>query len=108
MKMDEYQTLAMRTVNPNLTASQKLLNGCMGLCGEAGECIEVLKKHIAQGHELDRGRILEELGDVMWYAAEIAHALGAGLSEVGMLNIAKLGKRYPEGFDIDRSINREG
>lgn len=107
MTLNEYQTLAMRTINIELDASETLLNGCMGLCGEAGEVIDVLKKHRAQGHSLDRERIIDELGDVMWYASEIAHALGVDLDDVGKHNIAKLSKRYPEGFSVERSINRE-
>ena len=107
MTLNEYQTLAMRTINTELDASETLLNGCMGLCGEAGEVIDILKKHRAQGHSLDRERIIDELGDVMWYASEIAHALDVGLDDVGKHNIAKLSKRYPEGFSVERSINRE-
>lgn len=107
MKMNDYQVLAMRTINTDLSRDETLLNGCMGLCGEAGEVIDILKKHRGQGHPLNRKRMLEELGDVMWYVAEIAHSLDADLDDVCKDNIAKLGKRYPEGFDADRSINRK-
>lgn len=106
MKLNDYQKLAMRTINHDLDASEMLLNGCMGLCGEAGEVIDVLKKHRAQGHSLDADRIVDELGDCMWYAAEIAHALGVTLEDVAKHNIAKLAKRYPSGFDAEHSINR--
>ena len=79
----------------------------MGLCGEAGEAIDVVKKHLAQGHELDRERLIKELGDVAWYLAETATALNITLEEVLEGNLRKLRARYPEGFDAQRSLHRE-
>ena len=107
MTLNEYQKLAMRTINTELDAPETLLNGCMGICGEAGELIDTLKKHRAQGHTLDVAHMLDELGDVMWYVAEVAHALSTELNDVAKGNVAKLSKRYPVGFDPERSINRE-
>lgn len=102
---DAYQRAAMRTAGQN-RGSKLLLNGLMGLNGEAGECIDSLKKSLFQGHELDRDGLVEELGDVLWYVAISAQALGVRLSEVMKRNVAKLYKRYPEGFDPERSVNR--
>ena len=99
MTINEYQALAMRTLNPALDGKDVLINGVMGLCGEAGEAIDIVKKHLAQGHPLDREALLKELGDVAWYLAETAHALGADLESVLAGNIEKLRRRYPEGFD---------
>ena len=107
MKMNEYQTLAQRTCNITDTMMDKIENGCMGLNGEAGECIDLLKKARFQGHELDREKMIEELGDVLWYCAELACGLGVTLEEVAQRNIDKLRRRYPEGFDAERSRNRE-
>ena len=67
MKMNDYQTLAQRTCNITDTVKDKIENGCMGLNGEAGECIDLLKKAKFQGHELDKDHMIEELGDVLWY-----------------------------------------
>ncbi len=106
MDFQEYQNLAQRTANGSLTRRQKMLNGAMGLCGESGEVIDIMKKHLAQGHPLDRGRILEEVGDVMWYCAELATALDANLEDVAHDNIMKLKRRYPDGFDPEHSIHR--
>ena len=103
---NEYQTLAMGTMNTDMTKEQILLNGVMGLCGESGECVDLLKKHLFQGHELDREKLAAELGDVAWYLAETAYALGLSLEEILRGNLAKLKKRYPQGFDSERSINR--
>lgn len=106
MTINEYQQLAMKTLNPTLSEKDVLINGVMGLCGESGEAIDIVKKWLAQGHELDREKLKKELGDICWYLAETATALGYDLEEIMSANIEKLKKRYPEGFDTDRSVNR--
>ena len=106
MTGNEYQRLAARTTNPALNPRDTLINGVMGLCGEAGEAIDIVKKHVAQGHELDREALIKELGDVAWYLAETATALGVDLDEILERNIEKLRKRYPEGFSAEKSQNR--
>ena len=104
---DDYQRAALRTARTDELAKEEiLLNGVMGLCGEAGEVIDLLKKARFQGHELDREKMILECGDLMWYAAVTSHALDAHLSEVMQKNIDKLKQRYPSGFDKARSINR--
>ena len=106
LSANEYQRMAMTTLNPGLNKHDVLLNGVMGLCGEAGECIDLVKKHLHQGHELDRGALCKELGDVAWYLAETAFALDVSLEEILRGNLDKLKKRYPQGFDSEKSINR--
>lgn len=106
MTINEYQQFAMRTLNPELNQRDVLINGVMGLCGEAGEAIDIVKKHLAQGHELDREKLIKELGDIAWYLAETAYALDVTLEEVLEGNIRKLRKRYPQGFEIEKSIDR--
>ena len=106
MTVNEYQKLAMTTLNPALDKKDVLINGVMGLCGEAGEAIDIVKKHLAQGHELDREKLIKELGDIAWYLAETAYALDVPLEEVLSRNIEKLKARYPQGFDTERSIHR--
>lgn len=102
-----YESLAQRTSSPKHSRIDKITNGLMGLNGESGECIDVLKKHFFQGHELDTEKIIDELGDVLWYIAETCKGLGINMEEVARHNIAKLMKRYPEGFSVERSVNRE-
>ena len=77
----------------------------MGLCGESGEAIDIVKKWLAQGHELDREKLKKELGDICWYLAETATALDCDLEDIMAANIEKLQKRYPEGFDAEKSVN---
>ena len=107
MTINEYQQLAMRTLNPNLSEKEVLINGVMGLCGESGEAIDIVKRHLAQGHELDKEHLAEELGDIAWYLAETATVLGYSLEDILQMNIDKLKKRYPEGFDTEKSIHRQ-
>ena len=107
MTINEYQKLAMTTLNPNLNETEVLLNGVMGLCGESGEAIDLVKKWMMQGPELDKAHLAKELGDIAWYLAETATAIGYDLETILQNNIDKLKARYPEGFDADRSMHRK-
>ena len=106
MTLNEYAALAQRTSNQK-APSGKLENGCLGLAGEAGEVCDVLKKYLYQGHELDRVKMALELGDVMWYVVETAAGLDLTLETIACMNIEKLRKRYPQGFEAERSVNRD-
>ena len=107
MEANDYQKLAMRTLNKELDKKDVLINAVMGLNGESGEVIDLVKKHLYQGHDLDLDKLKEELGDVAWYIAETCEALDLKMSDVLSENIDKLKKRFPEGFDVDKSINRD-
>ena len=105
--INEYQKLALRTLNPALSPKDVLINGVMGLCGESGEAIDIVKKHLAQGHPLDNEALAKELGDIAWYLAETAFAIGFDLETILQMNIGKLKARYPEGFEAEKSIHRK-
>ena len=105
---DDYQRAALRTARVDeLSKDELLLNGVMGLCGEAGECIDLVKKAKFQGHELDREKLKLECGDSAWYQSLVAYALDLPLSDVLQANIDKLKARFPDGFSKERSIHRE-
>lgn len=106
MTINEYQQLALRTLNPQLNKKDVLINGVMGLCGESGEAIDIVKKWLAQGHELDKEKLAKELGDIAWYLAETAAAIDMPLEDILQANIDKLKKRYPEGFSSENSVHR--
>lgn len=106
MEINEYQELAMTTLNPELSKKEVLINSVMGLCGESGEAIDIVKKWMAQGHELDKAHLAKELGDIAWYLAEAATALEIPLEQILQDNLDKLKKRYPEGFEVNRSTIR--
>lgn len=106
MEINDYQKRAMATLNPELAWKDVLLNSVMWLCGESGEAIDIVKKWLSQGHALDRAHLAEELGDIAWYLAEAATALEIPLEEILQSNLDKLQKRYPDGFDAQKSIDR--
>ena len=107
MTINEYQQRAMASLNPELKGRDVLINSVMGLCGESGEAIDIVKKWLTQGHPLDREHLAGELGDVAWYLAEAATALGMPLEDILRANLEKLERRYPDGFSTDRSVGRE-
>ena len=107
MTVNEYQKQAMQTLNPALTPQDVLMDSALGLCGESGEVADLLKKHLMQGHPFNREKFAKELGDVAWYLAEAATALDMELETIFQMNLDKLKKRYPEGFDVEKSIHRE-
>lgn len=107
MTGNQYQELAMRTKNPEINGYDSLRNAAYGLNGEAGEVIDLLKKYEFQGHKLSRIDIVDELGDVLWYVALACDALGLQMDYIMAHNVEKLKERYPDGFDTDRSVNRE-
>ena len=109
MTPNEYQQLAFRTAKAELDFKQQLTNGALGLTGESGEVADLVKKHLYQGHGIISvlPKIKEELGDVLWYVALIASATGTPLEDIMQANIDKLRKRYPDGFDPERSVHRD-
>lgn len=107
MRVNEYQEAAMATLNPALDKKDVLINSVMGLCGESGEAIDIVKKWMMQGHELDKDHLIKELGDVAWYLAEAATALDVPLETVLQGNLNKLRQRFPNGFDTDASVHRK-
>lgn len=107
MKVNDYQKAALRTASNMNEQYPRILNGVLGLAGESGECVDIVKKHLFHGHELDKEHIAKELGDVAWYLAVAANAIGYDLETILQMNVDKLMKRYPDGFDIEKSIHRK-
>lgn len=107
MTLNEYQELAQRTSRKDISPDDHLFNALLGLAGETGECCDLVKKCFYQDGRDIRESMLEELGDVLWYVAEAAEAMGYELEDVARHNIDKLRQRYPDGFDAERSLHRE-
>lgn len=105
-RLDTYQRLAARTVNPAQTLGANRANFALGLAGEAGETAELIKKHLYHGAPLDKEKLRKELGDVLWYVAMLARNAGLTLSDVALGNVAKLRARYPDGFSVAASAAR--
>lgn len=103
----EYQSYVVPYCAPQPTKLDALHYGLDGLNGEAGEALDILKKHVYQGHDLDREHLILELGDVLACLAYSCEALDISLDYVMKRNLDKLSRRYPDGyFDPDRSRNR--
>lgn len=108
MNFNEYQELAERTSGmKEADLYSRLLVSAVALAGEVGELCNIIKKVVAHGHDLDLDQIADELGDPMWYIAEICSALGLTMEEVAERNIGKLRLRYPDGFSEEASRNRK-
>lgn len=107
MNFNEYQVKAMRTSRKDLSPDSHLHNAMLGLAGETGECCDLVKKCFYQDGRDIRDKLFDELSDVLWYVAEAATAMGWDLNKIAEHNIVKLEKRYPTGFDAERSLHRE-
>lgn len=105
MDLNEYQVESRRTYSQK-PCVDNLHIAALGICGEGGECAGVVKKHLEQGHPLDREKLIKEMGDTLWYLAFGADCLGMTLNEIAEANKAKLRARYPDGFSVERSVNR--
>jgi NTP pyrophosphatase (non-canonical NTP hydrolase) len=106
-----YQELAARTLldQPDHMPTEQeymVLWNALGLGGEAGEVLDLVKKGVCHRHGLDREKLKKELGDVLWYVSALCSKLGFTLEEVMQANIDKLRQRYPEGYTAAASQAR--
>ena len=109
MTINEYQSHALRTesrITTDPVPYIRVLEGLMGLNSEAGKAIDLMKKVLFQGHEFDREHMAKELGDIAWYLAIGADAIGYDLETIFQMNIDKLKPQYPDSFDTEQSQNR--
>jgi NTP pyrophosphatase (non-canonical NTP hydrolase) len=106
MKLNEYQELAGRTINHNLSREEMLRHSLFEMCGELGEIQSIYQK-VYQGHKIEAEEVKKEVGDLLWGIAEFCTVNGWWLEEIAQKNIDKLRKRYPNGFAEERSLNRE-
>lgn len=108
MNFNEYQEAARRTSRFDLESSprENVLMAALGLSGEVGELNDYLKKGIFHGHELSQAKLTEEIGDILWYVAEMCSAHEIDLDYVATLNVMKLRRRYSDGFSSQASKNR--
>ena len=105
---DIYQLNALKYAPDYQHYMPNVLYAAIGMCGEAGEVSELIKKYAYHGHTIDTEHLARELGDVLWYVTYMAHLFGYSLGEIMAMNQEKLAKRYPDGkFDADRSRNRK-
>ena len=105
MTFEEYQKAARRTQNGELSTTERMRHGLYGLASETGEVLALFQKGY-QGHPVDKERVMDECGDVLWMLAEVADCVGFTLDQAAQHNADKLWRRYPTGFDSVRSVHR--
>ena len=106
LTLAEYQMAAARTINTSLATDQRLVDAAAGLAEEAGELLGLVRKHVFMHHELDRARLITELGDALWCLTAVGGAVGLSLDDVAAANLAKLRRRYPDGYSDAASAKR--
>ena len=104
--LDVFQEEALRCMRSDLPYEAICSNMCMGLAGETGETIDIFKKHIYQGKDLDINDVIEEIGDILWYIANLCNVNKITMKECMESNVEKLRKRYPNGFSIKDALER--
>jgi NTP pyrophosphatase (non-canonical NTP hydrolase) len=82
-------------------------HGVLGLAGEVGELAAAVERWLYYGHELDVVNVAEEVGDCLWYLAELCNAVGFSLSSVMEANIRKLRARYPDRYTDAQTADRD-
>ena len=106
MNIRDYQTLSVRTMNKELTKEQQISNMVFGANGELGEVTDILKKYLYQGPRLNKQHLAEEIGDTLFYIVNLCTLFNLDIEDILQGNVDKLRKRFPNGFEVDRSINR--
>lgn len=106
MTGNQYQRLAARTVSSYITKTEQRRHALHGMASEIGE-LHGLYQKVYQGHGFDEAHAMKEVGDILWMIAEYCTTMGWDLEDVMQANIDKLRARYPEGFEEERSLNRE-
>ena len=106
MEIFEYQKLAYRTMNHDLTWKEQGKHALHGMVSEIGELHGIYQKTY-QGHEFNEEHAKKELGDLMWFIAEYCTAHGWELDDICQMNVDKLKNRYPDGFEADKSLHRK-
>ena len=104
--LDVFQEEALRSMRNDLPYEAICSNMCMGLAGETGETVYIFKKHIYQGKDLDINDVIEEIGDILWYIANLCNVNKITMKECMESNVEKLRKRYPNGFSIKDALER--
>jgi NTP pyrophosphatase (non-canonical NTP hydrolase) len=106
MLANEYQKLAARTINETLSRGEVRSHALHGMSAEIGEIHGLYQKQY-QGHDLDDEHLMKECGDLLWFIAEFCTVNGWNLGDIMQMNIDKLRARFPEGFEVDKSLHRK-
>lgn len=106
MNFHDYQQKAARTMNWELTYGEQEQHALHGMVAEIGEVHSIYQK-VYQGHALDMNHVKREVGDLLWFIAELCTANDWEMDDIANANICKLQARYPDGFDAEKSKHRK-
>ena len=106
MEIREFQRVSTRTLNKELSKEKQVSNMIFGANGELGEVTDILKKHLYQGHRINKQHLAEEIGDTLFYIVNLCTLYNLDVEDILQANVDKLKKRFPNGFESNRSINR--
>lgn len=106
MRANEYQKMALRTMNWDKTPKENEYHAIHGMVGEIGEIHSIYQK-VYQGHEAKEEHLMKEVGDLLWFIAEYCTVKGWALEEIMEMNIEKLKARFPDGFSVEQSLHRK-
>lgn len=101
-----YQKTAARTINKDLYPEEIEMHALHGMAGEIGELHSLYQKSF-QGHKFDEEHAKKELGDLLWFIAEYCTVMNWDLADVMLTNLGKLAARFPDGFEAEKSLNRD-
>lgn len=99
MTLNEYQAFASQGIHEATLEREPVVGFALGLAGEAGEVVDDIKKRVFHGRNVPLEHTKEELGDVLWYIANIATEYHFSLEEILEENVLKLMQRYPEKYN---------
>ena len=113
MENNEYQKLSARTLleKPDFEIRPEqvmIVWNAIGLGGEAGEVLDLIKKGIFHQQGIDLIKLKKELGDVLWYLSALCTQFGFTLDDVMETNIEKLKARFPNGYNATDTLNKSG
>ena len=101
-----YQKTAARTINKDLYPEEIEMHALHGMAGEIGELHSLYQKAF-QGPKFDEEHAKKELGDLLWFIAEYCTVMNWDLADVMLTNLGKLAARFPDGFEAEKSLNRD-
>jgi NTP pyrophosphatase (non-canonical NTP hydrolase) len=84
----------------------ELIHATLGIAGESGEVVDIIKKHVAYGKSLDLVKLADELGDLFHYMSRVMYLTGISMEEIQTANLTKLRARYPEGYNHTAAISQ--
>lgn len=108
---EKYADLVARLASPAVIdlcdADANILHALMGVASESGELLDMFKAALFYGKDFDKVNLVEEIGDILWFAQLALNQLDLTLEDAIKGNRAKLNARYAEGFSEAKALNRK-